>query len=124
MTALSPMDIARNAWGDDIPDWVATLAKECGLSSQNKVAKQLNRSAALVSTVLRNKYLGDMVAVEEVVRGVFMDSTVICPALGELSTAQCRDWMVKSRAFSNENSERVRMYRACRSCPRFKGAAK
>lgn len=116
----TPLDIARAAWGEALPDWVALLAEECGKTSQNKVAKRMNRSAAMVSTVLRNKYPGDMQAVEEVVRGVFMASTVICPALGEISTADCRDWMRKSWSFSNENSERVRMFRACRSCPRSK----
>lgn len=116
----TPIDIARAAWGAALPDWVAQLAEECGKTSQNKVAKRMKRSASLVSHVLRNKYPGDMQAVEEVVRGVFMASTVVCPALGEISTADCRDWMRKSRSFSNENSERVRMFRACRACPRCK----
>ncbi len=59
MTAASPVEIARGLWGDSIPDWVIALAEECGRSSQGKVAKQMNRSAALVSNVLRNKYGGD-----------------------------------------------------------------
>ncbi|WP_235829723.1 hypothetical protein [Frigidibacter oleivorans] len=118
MTGATPTEIARASWGDDIPDWVMVLAKECATSSQTKVAALMNRSPALVSTVLRAKYAGDMSAVEEVVRGVFMNSTVRCPALGIISTAACRDWMARSRSFSNENSERVRMFKACRSCPR------
>ena len=116
----SPVELARAAWGDPIPDWVLVLAEQCALSSQSKVAKRLNRSASLVSYVLRAKYPGDMDAVEDVVRGVFMARTLSCPALGEISTADCRDWVAKSKTFSNENSERVRMYRACRNCPRFK----
>jgi hypothetical protein len=115
---LSPLDIARAAWGDALPDWVQLLAEECIRTSQNRVAKRLNRSASLVSAVLRAKYSGDMGAVEDVVRGVYMAQTVQCPVLGEISTADCRDWMAKSRSFSNENSERVRMFRACRACPR------
>lgn len=121
--AVSPLDIARAAWGDALPDWVKLLADECGRSSQNKVAKRLNRSASLVSAVLRAKYTGDMGAVEDVVRGVYMSLTVQCPALGEISSADCRDWMAKSRSFSNENSERVRMFRACRGCPRMQKEA-
>jgi len=117
-TALSPLDIARAAWGDALPDWVQLLAEECIRTSQNKVAKRLNRSASLVSAVLRAKYAGDMRAVEDVVRGVYMALTVRCQAQGEISSAECRDWMAKSRSFSNENSERVRMFRACRDCPR------
>ncbi len=120
MTAVSPLEIARGLWGDPVPDWIIVLAEECGRSSQSKVAKRMGRSAALVSNVLRNKYSGDMQAVEDVVRGVFMGQRIDCPALGQTSTAACRDWQAMSRTFSNENSERVRMYRACRSCPLMK----
>jgi hypothetical protein len=98
---------------------VLRLAEECAGSSQGKVAGKLGRSPALVSHVLRGNYKGDMAAVEDVVRGKLMRATIQCPALGELSTASCRDWMALSRNYSNENSERVRMYRACRRCPRM-----
>jgi len=118
-----PVTIARGAWGEAIPDWVLRLAEECAASSQNKVAARMNRSASLVSAVLRRKYSGDMDAVEEIVRGLFFSKTVDCPALGEISTAACRNWMQLARSFSNINSERVRMYRACRSCPRMKKEA-
>lgn len=114
------VSIARAAWGADIPDWVLRLAEECGRTSQNKVAGALGRSAALVSNVLRAKYQGDMAAVEDLVRGRYMDATVSCPALGVISTALCRDWMAASKTYSNANSEQVRMHRACRSCPRLK----
>lgn len=116
----TPVDIASAAWGADLPDWVARLAEECRAASQNKVAARMNRSASLVSAVLRNKYAGDLTAVEEIVRGLFFSKTVECPALGEISSATCRDWMQAATRFSNINSERVRMYRACRGCPRMK----
>ncbi|APZ54146.1 hypothetical protein [Salipiger abyssi] len=112
------MDTARAAWGGEMPDWVERLAAECAQTSQNKVAARLNRSASLVSAVLRNKYRGDMTAVEEVVRGVFERATVRCPALGEIRANVCRDWQQKSRSYSNVNSARQRMFRACNACPR------
>jgi len=115
-----PVVIARAAWGDAIPDWVVRLAEECRSTSQNKVAARMNRSAALVSNVIRAKYTGDMAAVEDLVRGLFFAATVRCPALGEISTASCRDWMRSASRFSNINSERVRMFRACNRCPRMK----
>ena len=117
---IGPVETAREHWGADMPDWVALLAAQCAESSQNKVAKRMNRSAALVSAVLRNRYEGDMSAVEEVVRGVFELATVACPAQGELQTNICRDWQLLARKFSNENSERSRMYRACNRCPRYR----
>lgn len=116
---MSARETVIAAWGPEVPDWVQRLAEECDRTSQSKVAARLNRSAALVSTVLRRKYAGDMAAVEEVVRGVYLGGTVACPALGTISTAICRDWMRLAGSYSNETSERVRMRRACRACPRF-----
>lgn len=119
-----PVEIAREHWGADMPDWIARLAEQCAASSQNKVAVKLGRSAALISQVLRNKYPGDLRAVEELFRGHFMAETVLCPALGVLPLNECHDWMAKARHFTNANSLRVRMYRACKKCPRFtKGAS-
>lgn len=117
MTNISRVETARTCWGESMPDYVEVLALECDRSTQSAVAKRLNRSATLVSNVLRNKYSGDMAAVEDVVRGVFMGRSVTCPALGNISTAACRDWRAKGKTFSNENSERVRMFKACRNCP-------
>lgn len=119
-----PVEIARAAWGADLPDWVEGLARECAATSQNKVAKRMNRSASLISSVLRNKYKGSMEAVEEIYRGVFEDAVITCPALGTIPANDCRDWQRKALRFSNVNSERVRMYRACHNCPRFKGEKK
>lgn len=113
-----PVEIARAAWGEALPDWVERLAAECAASSQNKVAGQLNRSASLVSAVLRAKYAGDLAAVEDVVRGVFEATTVECPQLGTIPTNDCQDWRRKSLRFAPINSMRVDMYRACNRCPR------
>lgn len=116
-----PVEKATAAWKGAAPDWVIRLAEECAASSQNRVANRIGRSASLVSAVLSNKYAGDMTAVEEVVRGVYFSATVECPAAGSIAANLCRDWMLKAASYSNENSERVRMYRACHRCPRFKG---
>ncbi|WP_370269207.1 hypothetical protein [Nioella sp.] len=117
----SPLDIARTHWGAPLPDWIEALAKACGETSQNKVAARLDRSAALVSNVLRNRYTGSMQAVEELVRGHLLSETVNCPSLGVLPLHECHDWRVKARSFQNTNTLRVRMYRACQMCPRFRG---
>jgi hypothetical protein len=114
-----PVEIARQSWGADMPNWIVRLSEECAKSSQNKVAAQMGRSAALISQVLRNKYPGDLHAVEELFRGNFMAETVLCPALGALPMHECHGWMSKARNFNPANSLRVRMYRACKRCPRF-----
>jgi len=113
-----PLDIARSAWGDAMPDWVAILARECAARSQVHVANAIGRSPALVSQVLRRKYPGDVDAVEEAVRGAFMGAQVSCPAKGLIATHECQEWQRKSRRFVNINPGRVQMYRACNQCPR------
>lgn len=115
-----PVEIAREAWGAAMPDWVARLAAECAAASQSKVAAQLNRSATLVSQVLRAKYPGDLAAVEDVVRGVFEGRVVECPQLGTIPANDCQDWRRKSLKFQPINALRVDMYRACHRCPRNK----
>jgi hypothetical protein len=116
MTA--PLDVARNAWGEALPDWVQALALECGRSSQNKVAVRLGRSAAMISLILRAKYPGDLTAFEERFRGVFQAQALDCPALGLIPSHECQDWRVKGKAFTPGNPLRTRMFRARAACPR------
>jgi hypothetical protein len=113
--------IARDATGEVLPEWVQLLARECATSSQNQVARRLGYSSALVSLVLRGKYTGDMQAVETAVRGLLENLCVVCPVLGDIPPLDCRDWQKKARKFSTENSQRVRMFRACNACPQNRG---
>lgn len=118
-----PLDIARAAWGEDLPDWVETLAIQCGKTSQAQVARELGRSAAAVSQILNRKYSADLSAMEERVRGVFQHLVISCPALGNMPMHVCQDWRAKGRTFLLGNPQRSRMYRACLKCPRNKAAA-
>lgn len=107
---------AAPAWGEARPEWVTVLARVCSESSQNRVARRLGVSAALISNVLGNKYRGDMRRVEDLVQGVFMHGTICCPALGEIPVSDCRGWRGKAKKFGSANPQRVRMYRACAGC--------
>lgn len=118
-----PVDIARSAWGDDLPDWVLALAQACAASSQNRVAQDLERSASLVSNVLRRKYPGDMASIEERVRGVYMRAVVECPVFGDLPTDRCQMWRKRSQSPSGRNTQHVWMRKACNRCPVNKGAS-
>ena len=111
---------AREAWGSELPDWVLCLAEEASRTSQNRAAKRIGYTAAVVHGVLRNSYGGSTALVEERVRGALMSATVPCPALGDIGTHICRDWRDRARKFSSHNTLAVRMFRACRSCPRFR----
>lgn len=119
---MSARDTAREFWGDALPDWVAALARACDETSQNKVAVKMERSATLVSNILRNRYPADTSIVEDLVRGHFMREVVDCPALGEIGKQVCRRWRGKAAQFENVNSLSVSMYRACNRCPIHKGA--
>lgn len=115
---ITAIEKARGAWGDDIPNWVVKLAEEIDASSQNQVAKSLDRSPTLVSYVIRNRYTGDMIAVEQRVRAIFMEETMVCPALGEIGANECQDWRSEAaKGFSPLNSKRTRMFLACNACP-------
>ena len=119
-----PLETVRQAWGETPPDWIVALAEACAETSQNAVAARLSRSASLVSTVLRGSYRGDMAAVEERVRGVLMRSVVDCPEIGTVPAQACQDWRARAREWTGVNAMRVRMFRACRICPRNRKEAK
>jgi len=118
---MSSVDTAREFWGEAIPDWVEALARACDETSQNKVALRLERSASLVSNILRNRYPADTGAVEDIVRGTLMSGRVACPVLGEIGTHVCRRWRGRAGHFENVNTQYVTMYRACNRCPVHKG---
>ena len=109
----NPLDIAREAWGEPLPDWVETLALACRKTSQARVAAQLDRSGAVISQVLRKIYPAEMDRIEVRVRGVFMEGRVACPGQGEIALQLCQDWRDKAGNFVLGNPLRQRMHRAC-----------
>ena len=115
----TPLEVARAAWGEPLPDWVETLAIACGKTSQAKVAARLEISGAVISQVLRKTYPADTDRVEIRVRGVFMDACVICPGWGELPVQECQKWRDLAGTFVMGSPLRARMHRACNACPRY-----
>lgn len=113
-----PRQIAREHWGDAMPEWIAALADECAKSSQNKVAKALDVSATMISQALRAKYPGDLSRLEAMFTGLFQSAEVPCPAKGVIAAHVCRQWRDRSKALVSVNTERVQMFRACNKCPR------
>ena len=109
--------VAEEGWGRPLPDWVRALAVACARTSQNKVAAQLGRAPAVVSTVLRNKYGADTARIEERVRGVFLNGLIQCPAWEALPLQECQDWRKQAKTFVPGNPLRRQMYHACRCCP-------
>ena len=104
---------AREAWGNALPDWVEALAIQANVSSATEVAARLSYSVAVVSSVCRASYKGDLKRVEEKVRGAYMGVVVECPVLGEIARDRCLDEQAKS--FSGTSALRTRTFRACRN---------
>lgn len=111
----TPLGRARAAWGDPPPDWVVALAEVCQRERQSTVARRLGYSDAVVSSVLRGTYRGDLRAVETKVRAHLMATRVACPVLGDIDLSRCLE--EQARPFAATSGHRVRMYHACRACP-------
>ncbi|WP_177627801.1 hypothetical protein [Parasedimentitalea marina] len=110
--------VAQDAWGDEIPDWIMTLIRECDGSSQNKVATRLGISAAAVSQVIRKSYQGSYDNVAMRVREIYMSGDIECPAIGEIASEICLHWRDEIRRGTSSDPQRVLMTRFCRKCPR------
>lgn len=108
-----PIEVARAAWGNELPAWVEAIALEAGRTSGADVARRIGYSDAVVSSVIANKYKGRLDNVETRVRGALMGETVGCPVLGDIARNRCLD--EQKRGFSTSSSVRARIYRACRA---------
>lgn len=102
----------KAAWPSPVPDWVMALAEACDMESQRVVAEKSEYSHAAISSVLNNRYKGDLSAVQKAVEGALMNRVVICPVAGEIGMQQCQT--NQRRPFCATNSQRVQLYRACR----------
>lgn len=116
---LSNKQKVQAAWPSPIPDWVIVLAEACDSESQRIVADKSEYSHAAISSVLNNRYKGDLTAVQKAIEGALMQRVVNCPVAGEIGMQQCQ--ANQRRPFSATNSQRVQLYRACRDgCPHSK----
>jgi len=123
-----PVSVANltAAWGNDAPDWLRVLAEACDATSQSQVAKRIGYTNSMISSLLKDKYRGDLCAVEKAVRGALMAEKLRCPGLGqEIATNTCLDWQKRARKLSAANPLNVQMFRACRGdCPHSRIGAK
>lgn len=83
-------------------------------NSQVKVAAELHVSSAVISTLLRDKYPGNVETMEQRIRGQFMAETLLCPVMGTLSKRSCLDNQALPQAFTNPM--RAALGRACKTC--------
>lgn len=108
---------ARTLPPDELDALRAAVAR---LGTQAAVAKALGVSAGTVSNALNGRYIGDVDALAQRVRGALMNELVSCPVMGELSVKHCLDYQTRPLVFTNPT--RVRLHRACKTCPHRKAA--
>ncbi|MES1936711.1 helix-turn-helix domain-containing protein [Salinisphaera hydrothermalis] len=100
-------------------DWIAALRKECGQTSQAKAGQRLGVSGSTVNQVLKGNYRGDMARIQGLVEGELMHATVHCPVLGEIGRNRCFE--NQRRPLAATNPTRVALYKACPTCPNYRG---
>lgn len=92
------------------------------MGTQVAVAKVLGVSSSTVSQALKSHYVGDVDALGQRIRGALMNELVSCPVMGALSAKHCLDYQTRPLVFTNPL--RVRLYRACKTCPNRQGGTR
>lgn len=110
------LDKVRDAYGEPA-DWLVELARITDTEGLRGAASRIGYSRSAISNVLNGKYArGDLVRVEEMVRGALMAATVDCPVLGEIGRDRCLT--EQDEPFRATSAFRAQLYHACRSgCP-------
>lgn len=100
-------------------DWLSVLRERCKETSQTQVAKATGYSTSTISNVLAGKYKGDILAVEQAVRGAFMGGRVECPVLGPTSLSICSSSQRRTKKQAVRSTGMVfKLWQACRQgCP-------
>ncbi len=109
------VDTVKSAWGDTPPTWVLRLAEICDQDSQSAAARKVGRSASLINQVLKNRYMGDLKAVEARVTAAFNPACHHCPILGQITGDECLK--KQGLPYNPSNHLAVRLFVACRKCP-------
>lgn len=110
---MNSIDIS--AWGDNPPEFVRVLANVVEQEGSNAAAaRRLGINRASVSTLLANKYPACTAKMAKAI--MEWAALVECPILGPITGEQCQT--EREKPFIGSNPTRIRLYRACRSCPR------
>lgn len=107
------LDKARDAYGENLPDWIETLALEADRTTQSAAALRIGYCGAVVSGLINKKYTGDWDRTEAKVRGALMGEEVLCPEAGSIRRDRCLN--EQKMPFNASSPHRIALYRACRS---------
>ncbi|WP_416305179.1 hypothetical protein [Neptunicella sp. SCSIO 80796] len=95
--------------------WIELLNAQVEKRGRRQVETDLNISKTTLSQLLNNKYPGSLENIEHKVIAAYSNQTVSCPVLGEIPLKRCDK--EQNLPFSISSPQRVRLYRACLSCP-------
>jgi hypothetical protein len=112
---LTNREKAHQAWGDELPDWIAALADYADRYGQRATGIRLQSSAGFVSRVINNKYGAGLKKAEEQVRAAIMAATIECPEWGQIPSSTCRK--NRNRTGPPTNFFRQRFAESCPECP-------
>lgn len=82
---------------------------------QSDIARRIGVSEGTISNALKGRYIGNVEALAERIRGELLNQTVDCPILGQITTRICQD--ERKKPFHTANPMRVQLWRACKACP-------
>ena len=102
----------RPDWYDE--EWVSLLRAAVDRLGVARAATLIRYSTATVSTVLGGTYPANPKNVRRRVIEVFGADEVECPVLGLIPLRDCAEH--RQRPFAASNPQRVRLWRACRTC--------
>lgn len=110
---MKQVDIS--AWGASPPEFIRVLAGVVEQEGSNvAAASRIGINRASVSTLLANRYPAGTQRMEKTIMA--WASLVECPVLGGITGEQCQS--ERNKPFIGSNPTRIRLYRACQSCPR------
>ncbi len=108
---------AQAAWGAELPDWVAAMARAIDAEGFPSIAQRLGyRSSGNLYDVVARRLRASTDHIEARVRAAVMRDLVECPVQGRIGGAECL--ANQALPFSTSNPAAVRLWRACRgACP-------
>lgn len=98
--------------------WLQLLNTKVAQLGRRQVEADTGMSKTTLSMVLNGKYPGNLNNIESQVITAYTNITVVCPILSTIPVRRCNAEQIKP--FSSANPQRVRLYKACATCPHKK----
>ncbi len=99
-----------------MPDWIDDLNAAVDEHGQSEVARRLGCSPATVSQLKKRRYqAGTLAKWRARFEASFGSGMVACPVLGAIGRDTCS--FHRARPFAATNPVRIRLYKACQTCP-------